>query len=182
MNVKNWILGIGIAIIFLMFGIYGTRVFMEQPDYNDFCKSEFARPRYLQDSECPTIDLPTSEQEKECFDKKGFIGYSYDAANCPTEWECDTCKAEYDVANQSYLKLVFIISVIGGLLIVVIGGLLLKFEPVGSGLMAGGMLFIISGSMRYWRYMDDILRFVILGIALAALIYLGYFINKKKKK
>ena len=48
-----------------------------------------------------------------------------------------------------------------------------SFEVVSLGLSLAGILSLIIGSMRYWSAMDDYLRVVILGLALAALIYIG---------
>jgi len=45
---------------------------------------------------------------------------------------------------------------------------------VSSGLMGGGILAIIYGTMRYWSDLPDFGRFIILGITLIILIWLGY--------
>jgi len=46
--------------------------------------------------------------------------------------------------------------------------------------MLGSLVFIIYGTGRYWNYMDDLMRFIILGISLGILIYIAYWISKKK--
>jgi uncharacterized membrane protein len=65
-----------------------------------------------------------------------------------------------------------------GIMALVIGAFL-KLTSVGSGIMGGGVLTIIYGTIRYWGNMPDYGRFTILGIALAILIWIGY---KKFKK
>jgi len=45
--------------------------------------------------------------------------------------------------------------------------------------MFGSLMFIIYGTGRYWDYMDDFMRFIIVGIALGILIYVAYWTNKR---
>ena len=50
---------------------------------------------------------------------------------------------------------------------------------VSAGLMGGGVLTILYGVIRYWTDLPDYGRFIILGIILAILIWLGYKRIKK---
>ena len=56
----------------------------------------------------------------------------------------------------------------------IIIGAVLNLTSVSAGLFGGGVLTIIYGTMNYWSELADWARFIILGIALAVLIYLGY--------
>ena len=76
--------------------------------------------------------------------------------------------------REIYNRNVFIISVIAGLVCVLIGGVKLKLESVSSGIMGGGVLSIIYGTIRYWGDLADVGRFAILGTVLAILIWIGY--------
>jgi len=40
--------------------------------------------------------------------------------------------------------------------------------------VGGGILIILYGTLRYWRYAEDVLKFVLLGIALGILIWIAY--------
>jgi hypothetical protein len=51
---------------------------------------------------------------------------------------------------------------------------------VSGRLMLGSLFFVIYGTGSYWRYMDDFIRFIILGLALGILIFIGYKISNKK--
>ena len=66
------------------------------------------------------------------------------------------------------------------MLAVLIGGVVLKLESVSTGIMGGGALIIIYGILRYWGDASDALRFIILGIVLAVLVWIGY--KKLEKK
>ena len=46
-------------------------------------------------------------------------------------------------------------------------------EAVSLGLSLGGVLSFVIGTIGYWSDLSDVLRVVVLGIALVALIYLG---------
>ena len=52
--------------------------------------------------------------------------------------------------------------------------MILKLETVSSGIMGGGVLTIIYGTLRYWGEMSDIIRWILLGVVLALLIWIGY--------
>ena len=67
----------------------------------------------------------------------------------------------------------FIISGIVGIIVIVIGAVL-AMTSVSAGLFGGGVLTIIYGTTSYWSELADWARFIILGIALAVLIALGY--------
>ena len=96
-----------------------------------------------------------------------------------TDIKEDTCWDEFDIARQPYERNVFIITLILGLAAVIVGGLFLTVESVGSGIMGGGVLTLIYGILRYWGDMSKYLRFAVLGLVLAILIWIGY---KKFKK
>jgi len=152
MNIKNLILGAIIAVIFVMFCAYGVNLFYDAPEYEDYCDE---RP-YIIDKNLTQQEIDQRNQYyKECQDK-------------------------YDVANESYSKNLFIISLVFSLIIIAISAFFIEVSSVSGGLMLGSLFFIVYGTGRYWRYMNDWLRFVILGAVLIILIYLGYKIAKKK--
>ena len=50
----------------------------------------------------------------------------------------------------------------------------MNMASVSSGIMSGGILTIIYGTIRYWSDLPDYGRFIILGLTLIILIWLGY--------
>ena len=54
-----------------------------------------------------------------------------------------------------------------------VAGIFISATSVSIGLSLGGVLSLIIGSIRYWSDMDDILRVIMLGVALLALIWVG---------
>ncbi|MEE9525974.1 MAG: hypothetical protein V3V78_05200 [Candidatus Woesearchaeota archaeon] len=146
-KLKHNILMIAIAIIFALFVGYGIDTFYEAPEYRDYCE-EYARPS--------PIDR-TNQTEFDEFVEKN-----------------NACLDEHKEAYEVYSRNVFIITLIIGLIAVIIGGILLKVESVSSGIMAGGVLTLIYGTMRYWGDMTKYLRFSVLTIVLIVLIWIGY--------
>ena len=57
--------------------------------------------------------------------------------------------------------------------IILIAGIFVSVPSVSAGLMGGGILTMLYGLLQYWDELGDILRFIILGIILCALIWIG---------
>jgi uncharacterized integral membrane protein len=156
MKIKEILIGIIIGVIFLMFCVFGTKLIYDAPKYVNYCNYSQITPA----SEKPLNDSQLQEQTalyQECSDK-------------------------YESANKNYSKNMFIISLIFGILIIIICTIFVNINSISGGLMFGSLMFIIYGTGSYWNYMDDLLRFIILGISLAILIYVAYLINKRNSK
>jgi len=173
-KVKENILAIAIAVILVLFIGYGTSTLYEAPDRSDYCKEEYK-------------DIQTKE---ECEQEEGKWTYYQEEAPRPLEgnrtgW-CNQfyeCEKEYDGVRDMYERNVFIISLIIGIIAIILGGVVLASESVGAGVLGGGVLIVIYGTIRYWGDMSKYLRIIILGIVLFVLIWIGYKkIEKNIKK
>lgn len=189
-KIKETILGISIAVIFVFFVVFGIKAFYKEPKYENFCKIgvpiDFvsgkrgyyaepypARMKEPEQSVCAKSNLEYDKFRKTCAEKKMDVIYEYDDKGCQVAKECTSCNVDFDTARNIYFRNVFIISGIVGI-IAIIGGAILGHMSVSAGLFGGGVLTIIYGTTNYWSELADYARFVILGIALAVLIYLGY--------
>jgi hypothetical protein len=159
---KDWkskLLALAIAIVFTAFIFYGISTFYPNPQYQDFCTR-----------------LPSSEfinNSEECTEQGGAWSPGFEGR--VKEGYCDldfSCREEYDTARKNYKKLVFIVSLVFGLG-TLIGGIFIVVPNVSAGLMGGGIFTMFIGIMQYWDELGDYLRFILLGIALAILIYVG---------
>jgi hypothetical protein len=175
LNWKHKILALAIAIVITAFIFTGINLFYDAPMYDDFCEE---RP------------IPISiETEAECLNNNGkWTSYEYrnepvpvepkyDYANsqlsdgyCDLDWEC---RENYSSADQNYRRNVFIVGLILGTLILV-GGIFITLPAISMGLMGGGLLTIIIAIMQYWSELAKWGRFIVLGLALAVLIWVGY--------
>ena len=83
-----------------------------------------------------------------------------------------TCQKQYEEAMKIYNRNVFVIFVIAGILLLA-GSVWRPLAGVISlAFSFGGVLAFLIGATRYWSDMDDVLRVLILGAALASLISL----------
>lgn len=168
MKVKRVILSIAIAIIFALFVGFGISTFYENPEYEDFCDTDF-RGVLNTSATCEAAGGKWTTVESAAPVPK-------DIESGKTTGYCDRdfyCREDFETAEEKYDKNVFIITLVVGIL-TIIASVLLKLPSVSSGLMAGGAITIIYGVIRYWRHSTDLLRFIILGVVLIILIWLGY--------
>lgn len=190
MALRNFVLGIGIFVVYLLMLAYGIEAFYSSPQYNDFCtgsESERYYPGKPYPSEygtnCSTLPRSIREQIDACFVNEGQPIYEYDDAGCTTSMkECNYCNKEFNDARQEYEKRVFVIALIVGIVTLLIGYGMLAAEPVGSALMASGIGAIFYGSMRNWEHLSDILRFLLLFAALILLIWITIRANRPERK
>lgn len=182
MEVKNVLLGIVIAVIFLMFCVYGTKLAYSEPDYKNFCNSSYAYPDKVSYVSCNfSIDL--QQKINSCYNEEGIPRYEYDEKGCEKDlMTCDLCNKDYTNAREKYTKDLFLISLIFGVVIIIFSVIIIKISAVSGGLMLGSLMFIIYGTAGYWEFMEGLLRFGILGVVLVVLIWLAYYLAKKNKK
>jgi len=170
-KVKSWILGIIIAVVFVMFCAYGTNLLYKSPEYNQYCRvTPYPYYENITKPICEAGNGTWVQQNIECVKAPCIQGY------------CDyysKCQTEFDKADKNYSQNLFIISLIFSLIVIGIAMFFIKVESVAGGLMLGSLFFIIYGTARYWRFMENWGRFIILGLALAGLIYIGYRTAKK---
>jgi len=170
-KIKKNILSIAIAIILVMFIAYGINVFYKSPKYDDYCNYTRIVKEPLSFESCEDAGgrwYPDAPEAPKMVDESGNFTVS---GWCDLYYECQD---EFDNVREVYNRDVFFISLVLGLIAVIIGGVVLKLESVSVGIMGGGILTIIYGTIRYWGDMSDVYRFIILGVVLAILIWMGY--------
>jgi hypothetical protein len=150
-RIKEILLGIAISIIFLMFCVFGTKLIYDSPEYEDYCD----------------------------YDLLGKIDYANNSDYYNQLYL--QCSENYDLANKDYSKNMFVVSLIFGILVIIFCTIFINTNSISGGLMLGSLMFIVYGTGRYWSYMDDLMRFIILGVALGVLIYVAYWIGKRRK-
>ena len=83
-----------------------------------------------------------------------------------------TKQQEYNNAQSAYQRTLFIILVVLGIISFILGAFIPN-EIITLSLSWGGVLSLIIASMRYWSSADNLIKVLILGLALAALIWLA---------
>ncbi|PIZ50821.1 hypothetical protein COY27_05890 [Candidatus Woesearchaeota archaeon CG_4_10_14_0_2_um_filter_33_13] len=162
MDKKKVLITIAIAVIFALFIGYGIEVFHDSPNVDDFCNPNLYDIKNQSSCEQNNGTWQKYQQlEPKIEGQEGF---------CQTP---EKCYRDYDLIQSGHDKIVFIACIIIGL-IAIVAGILLRKEIIGTGFLSGGILVILYGTLRYWRYADEVLKFVLLGIVLAVLIWIGY--------
>lgn len=165
---KAVIFSVAVAFVSVFFFAYAVQAVYLAPEYSDFCGEEFKA---------------SSDNSVDC-EADGGKWNDYGQKIRPVEGEeiviregwCEAdfvCRGEYNDERNIYERNVFFVNFIIGLVVLVVA-FFLTLEAVSSGLMGGAVMLIIYGSMRYWGELSDIWRTLMLGVALAVLIWLGY--------
>jgi len=162
---KKIILAIAIAILFVMFIAYAIETIYPSPKYESYCNPN--QKQYYNQTDCEHANFTWTSYPTYIPEKMAPVGVS---------GYCDTyskCQKIYEDANQVYNRNIFFISLIIGIITIIIA-VLLSLESVSSGFMAGGVLLIIYGTIRYWGSLSNWLRTLMLAFALAVLVWIGY--------
>ncbi len=184
-NVKNLVLGIGIIIVFGLLLWQGIEAFYPSPDYDDFCSMGKFIPRIpektLPSSDTCIFPRELQEQENNCYNQEGQPIFEYDDNGCIISIkECDLCNKEFNTAQDEHSKVIFIVSIIVGIIALIIGYGILSIEPVGSALMTSGIWAIFWGTAINWRNISSIWRFLLLLLAFVLLVWITLRLNKQK--
>ena len=182
-NFKKVVIALGIVIVLNLFFNYGIDTFYKGPKYEDFCRPEDLSRQYQAKEDCDSVGgLWTDNRNKPLYGEAQVPVPTIDRKSEPLGW-CDveyTCRKDFESVHNLYNRNVFIILIIVGIISIIIGFLIGQSEAVSSGLSFGGILSLIIGTIRYWSGMDDYLRFIILGAALAVLIWMGIKKNERQ--
>lgn len=169
MHIKNIIIAIGIIILTISVGIYGVHTFYQSPEYNNYCTEQEENWYINNSAQCEAVEGKWSNYvgPKMAGNPEGYCDTAY------------TCRMQYDSDMENYSRTVFLIALPLGIIIIAVGALAFGLEAVGAGLMAGGVGIILWGVGGFWSFAEDWIKFVLSFVALAALIWLAYFFNKK---
>ena len=166
---RRVVLSIGIAVLYVMFIAYAIETFYPSPNYENFCPYTEERMNYNSELECTENNGKWTKYSEGSYPKPadgngtitGYCDYDY------------YCREEYSSYQETYNRNIFFLTLIIGIITFVVAVALLV-ESVSAGFMGGGVLLIIYGTLRYWGSLSDIWRTIMLGFALAVLVWIGY--------
>ncbi len=166
---KKLALSLGIVIVINVFFNVGIETFYPAPRYENFCSESDMKMVDTNGKDLSTLESCQTEGGTWVAPATGGNYCQMDSGVYYTQ-----CNEAYQTALQPYQRNGFIaLTVLGTLTLLV--GLLAGGLPmaVANGLLYGGILSIVIGTMRYWTYMEDYLQFIVSGIALFLLILVG---------
>ena len=157
---KKLALSLAMVVVLNVFFNVGLETFYPAPDYNDYCPSAPMEKLYENQNACTEAGGIWQQPQA-----VGALGY------------CDLftkCNEEWTAANEPYNRNAFITLTGLGVATLMLG-LLVGSLPmaVANGLLYGGVISILIGTIRYWTLMDDYLRFIVSGVALLLLVLVG---------
>ncbi len=179
MKFKNFILGVGIFVVFALVLFQGLETFYPSPKYEDYCSFR-SGPILSGKIDCPAIPEIQLKADA-CWKIKGEFVYEYDTNGCAVNGYCDDCSINYNNDLDSHSNKVFVISIVIGVIVFVLGLFLLSTEPVGSALMASGIWSVFYGVVVNWRNFSNSWRFLLLFVLLIVLIWVALRFNTKRK-
>jgi len=164
---KHIILGVAVALVVVFFFAYAIQSAYPAPELEDFCGEYTDKPAIDSEVGCDSVGGRWNS-------KLGERPVPADIA--VPEGYCDqdfTCRGEFDTASDSYERNVFFANVIIAIVVIIVS-FFFVVEAISNGLLGGGVIMIVYGTLRYWGSLSDWLRTVMLGVALIFLIYIGY--------
>jgi hypothetical protein len=168
-HILRWSLILGIVIVLNLFFNFALSLVYERPDYEAFCPQMQVSKVVDNQNECVagggqwTEYGPNNFREKPLpTDPKGYCDLQF------------TCRQEYDGARNNYDRNVFVILVVLGALVVLMGNLFKGNEVISSSLALAGLLSFLIASVRYWSAAGSVARVVILAIALGILFWIAW--------
>ncbi len=165
-----WSLVVAIVIVTNLFFNYATSLVYTEPTFEGFCPVDIINKAYDNKGQClenggmwseqvvpvegPKISSPTKTQVT------GYCNATY------------TCQKKFDATQKLYNRNIFIILVSLGVIVLILGAFV-GLPLLSMAFSWSGVLSLIIASMRYWGSADSIIRVIILGVALAALVWLA---------
>lgn len=176
-QILKWSLIIGIVIILNLFYNYTLSLIFSAPDYNLFCPQK-------------QINITPDSQDKCVTEGGAWTQYPVDAnpkmieagkitvpnTNNAQVGYCDQtflCNQKYQEASKAYDRNVFIVLVVLGVITFVLSLVFMKIDILSIALSIGAVLDFVIASMRYWTRADDLIKVLILGVALAVLVWVA---------
>ena len=160
---------LGIAIVANLFLTYLVRVMYHEPTFENFCPQKQVNEAIETQEACLNVGGQWNENVSTKFAPQPAL--SQPAGYCDINF---TCQKQFEDVNRVYNRNVFVVFDIAGILFLAGSVFLTGMEAVSLALSFGGVLALVIGATRYWSDMDDILRVVVLGLALAGLVWVAY--------
>lgn len=166
----KWILVVGIALVANLFLNYALDAFYQQPQFETFCPAKQVNTPITTEKSCIAVGGQWNSDPYRYVGVKEPIPADAPKGYCNENF---TCQKGFDEAMKIYNRNVFVVLVVAGTGFLVGSIFASAIEAVALGFSIAGILSLIIGTMRYWASMDERLRVIILGLALAALVWIG---------
>jgi len=186
-TIRDVAISIGITILFPLIFIYGIKIFMQYPSMR-YSSSTYELEQELRTLKKEGVKEEIGRMQKDIESIKNRLEKKQkEFERVVTAQEIESAQKKIDEAKENikkqeelYRKVVadyefryMLIFVIAGLLAIFFGMWII--EPLGSGLMFGGVFCIVYGLLYYWWRFGNMTKFFVLLSALLMLLMYGYF-------
>jgi hypothetical protein len=168
-GVVRWSLIMGIVIVVNLFFNYALSLVYKAPDYTAYFPQSQVVPNIATEQDCIAVggqwngNAPMPQPTNSPIVPKTPSGY------CNPDF---TKQQQFDAAQKHYDRNIFIALVVLGVISIVCG-MLLENTVLSLSFSWGGVLSLIIASMRYWSDANNLLKVIILAIALGGLIWVA---------
>ncbi len=143
----------GIVIVMNLFFNYTLSLVYKAPDYNNYFSQSQVVPAITNEQNCVAVGGQWNQMAPQGYCNPDF-----------------TKQQQYDVAQKQYDRTIFVALVVLGAISIVCGTLL-ENTVLSLAFAWGGVLSLFIASLRYWSDANNLLKVVILAIALGSLIW-----------
>ena len=172
---KHVLVMLTVAVLFSVLSYSIGTAIHEQPRYEDFC-SQSSRP-YIAPKENCTMPSQNVSQEQECSAKGGNLQPVIGPSGCYESYECDTCSAQLDSAQESFRLVIFLVMSLLGVAAIIAGMLINSKDEIVSwvlnGFVLGGLVTLFIGTIVYFSDAPRFLRPLIMLFELGLIIFLA---------
>ena len=163
-KILKWALIASIIIVANLFFNYGLSFVFNAPKYDEYC---FVR-------ETKQI----AQEEQTCVQAGGewVFDQHVNLVDSNNSGYCDlytVCNQKYQDANKSYEQKVFISLILIGVLVLISSFFIKTNFVLSSSFALAAVLDFIIASIRYWSYSDELLKVLMLFVALVLLVYIA---------
>lgn len=154
---------LGIVVILNIFFTVFVLTVLPEPQFEAYCPNSQAAQ--------PTNPASCDARGGTWVNDQATVGGPTKAAGF-----CDMytkCQKPYHAAQDQHALYAFVIMIGLGLLALIVGLMPTGSSIVSSGLSYGGVLAFIIGSTWYWSSAQNLIRLLISGVGLLALLYIG---------
>lgn len=169
-KVLKWSLIVGIVIVLNLFFNYALSLAYKNPEFEVFCPNNVQVVEVLNtQAQCVAVG---GQWNPNIYNKSVpmMTGELVPEGYCDQQF---TCRNDYEAAQKIYDRNVFITLVILGALCVAFGNFFTGNILVSTALSMAGVLSFIIASLRYWTSADDLIKVIILAIALGILFWVA---------
>ncbi len=170
-KVLKWALIIGIVIVLNMFFNYALSLIYKNPQFEAFCPN--SQVITVPDNQKACVDNGGQWTNNTAYNQPVMVGVKESVGYCDLQY---TCRNNYDSAQKVYDRNVFLTLVLLGAICVALATSWNFFKVnmlVSTALSLAGVLSFIIASMRYWSSADDLIKVIILAIALGILVWVA---------